>query len=214
MHATFSQHFGQMTDEHKCEVMMHIDRLRIGLIFSEDSSPESSRLQLSNIHLSKCYHCSKFSVWTGESLLSPAKKLGLSPNPDLPDDIQRDFEEARSIVDQSPRGAAALLRLAVQKLCKHLGEKGRKIDEDIGSLVKKGLDPLVQQALDIVRVIGNEAVHPGTIDLNDDRGTALNLFELVNSITEQMISNPAKIRAMYSKLPEDKRKGIENRDKP
>ena len=101
----------------------------------------------------------------------------------------------------------------MQKLCKHLGEKGKSIDEDIASLVKKGLNPLVQQSLDIVRVIGNDAVHPGVIDLKDDRDTALRLFELVNTIADQMISNPRAVREMYAKLPEAKRKAIETRDK-
>ena len=75
-----------------------------------------------------------------------------------------------------------------QKLRIHLGEKGKTIDDDIASLVRKGLNPLVQQSLDIVRVIGNEAVHPGVIDLKDDRETAFRLFDLVNAITDAMIS--------------------------
>ena len=65
-----------------------------------------------------------------------------------------------------------------------------------------------------MRVIGNESVHPGSIDLNDDRETALRLFELVNAITEQMISHPAKVKEMYAKLPEAKRQAIEVRDTP
>ena len=100
----------------------------------------------------------------------------------------------------------------MQKLCKHLGEKGKNIDADIAALVKKGLNPVVQQSLDIVRVVGNESVHPGTIDLNDDRETALRLFDLVNAITEQMISHPKKVQELYSKLPESKREAIEKRD--
>ncbi len=103
------------------------------------------------------------------------------PNPDLPDHIIRDYEEARGILRDSPRGAAALLRLCVQKLCMHLGEKGKNIDDDIASLVSKGLNPLVQKSLDIVRVIGNEAVHPGVIDLNDDRDTASQLLILITN---------------------------------
>ena len=106
----------------------------------------------------------------------PGIKSGVLPNRDLPDDILRDFEEAREIANSSPRGAAALLRLCVQKLCTHLAEKGKNINDDIASLVRKGLNPKIQQSLDIVRVIGNEAVHPGELDLKDDRETALLLF--------------------------------------
>ena len=135
------------------------------------------------------------------------------PNQDLPDDIILDFEEARNIVNFSPRGAAALLRLAVQKLCKFLGETGKNIDDDIAGLVSKGLNPLVQKSLDIVRVIGNEAVHPGTIDLNDNKDTAIQLFGLINSIADQMITHPKTIETLYQQLPESKRNAIEDRNK-
>lgn len=135
------------------------------------------------------------------------------PNPDLPDDIKNDYNEARDIVNISPRGAAALLRLAVQKLCKHLGEKGENINEDIKSLVKKGLPSTMQQALDSVRVIGNNAVHPGTIDLNDNVEISYALFGFINIICEVLISQPKKIREYYEKnLPENIRAGIDKRD--
>lgn len=151
-------------------------------------------------------------VWVHDKLVFPATKSGVLPNPDLPDAVWRDFEEAREIVNSSPRGAAALLRLCVQKLCLHLGEKGKDLNQDIASLVKKGLHPQLQQSLDIVRVIGNEAVHPGVLALKDDRQTAVRLFEIVNSIADQMISHPRVVREMYAKLPEKKRREIEARD--
>lgn len=134
-------------------------------------------------------------------------------NADLPDDIKNDYNEAKDIVIISPRGAAALLRLAVQKLCVHLGEKGKNINDDIESLVKKGLPKTMQQALDSVRVVGNNAVHPGTIDLNDKIEIAYALFGFVNVICEVLISQPKKIQEFYEKnIPESIRNGIEKRD--
>lgn len=134
------------------------------------------------------------------------------PNPDLPEDVRLDFDEAGRILRLSPRGAAALLRLAIQKLCAFLGEKGKHIDIDIASLVKKGLDPRIQQALDVVRVIGNNAVHPGQVDLRDDVGTAEKLFDLVNIIADAMISQPKRIAEMFDGLPQDARDAIAKRD--
>ena len=51
-------------------------------------------------------------------------------------------------------------------------QKGENLNADVAKLVKKGLPVDVQQALDAVRVIGNEALHPGQMDLRDDRPTA------------------------------------------
>ena len=72
---------------------------------------------------------------------------------------------------------------------------------------------MVQMALDAVRAIGNEAVHPGTLDLRDDRDTAIKLFTLVNLIAEQMISTPKHVDKLYKQIPEHTRKAIEERDK-
>ena len=62
------------------------------------------------------------------------------------------------------------------------------------------------------RVTGNDTVHPGTIDLRDDRATAERLFQLLNLIAEKMISEEKHVNEMYEALPEEKRKAIENRD--
>ena len=135
------------------------------------------------------------------------------PNTDLSPDVGRDYEEARAIVARSPRGAAAQLRLAIQKICKELGEKGEHINDDIGSLVKKGLPIKVQKALDTVRVVGNNAVHPGQIDLRDNAEVATVLFGLVNLIADVMISQPKHVDSLYESIvPESSRKAIDKRD--
>lgn len=168
-----------------------------------------------NLFLSRCYSCGRLSVWVSTKIVYPTiVSAGTPPNDDLPAEVKADYNEARAIVDLSPRGAAALLRLCIQKLCKHLGEPGENLNDDIAGLVKKGLARRVQQALDIVRVIGNESVHPGQIDLRDDPATASRLFELVNLIAEKMITEPKHIDAMFNSLPEGKRRAVEARDKP
>jgi len=167
----------------------------------------------------QCTHCNKSTIWLQLDdniglMLFPANEGNAPiPQPDMPVEVQMDYNEARSICGKSPRGAAALLRLAIQKLCKELGEPGDNINADIGSLVKKGLPVQIQQALDIVRITGNNAVHPGEMQLNEDNETVNLLFELVNLIVENQISQPNKVQSLYEKLPQGALHGIQKRDK-
>ncbi|MEJ7737429.1 MAG: DUF4145 domain-containing protein [Chitinophagaceae bacterium] len=167
-----------------------------------------------NYDVSFCKHCLKYSVWFEEKLIHPFIGTAPVPNPDMPENVKEDYEEARSVVTISPRSAAALLRLALQKLCKHLGEEGKNINHDIKSLVKKGLPEKIQRAMDSVRVIGNDAVHPGILDLKDDIVTAQKLFILVNIICENQITEAKAIAEFYNvKIPESEREKISKRDK-
>lgn len=166
-----------------------------------------------NFHISRCTHCGKDAIWRGNRMIYPDSSPAPSPNPDLPEDIKADYEEARTIISRSARGACALLRLCVQKLCGSLGESGKDVNADIAALVKKGLNAKIQKSLDIVRVIGNEAVHPGQIDLRDQPATATQLCSLINVIADAMITQPKAIEALYAGLPETKLQQIEQRDK-
>ncbi|MNO22855.1 hypothetical protein D3C76_126430 [compost metagenome] len=163
--------------------------------------------------VSLCSHCNNIAFWENQLLVIPNVKTAPPAHSDMPLSLIDDYNEARNIANLSPRGAAALLRLAIQKLMVELGETGKDINKDIGSLVNKGLPEEIQQALDIVRVIGNESVHPGEIDLRDDPDIAAQLFELVNFIVEERISRKLKISSLFSRLPAGKLKGIQDRDK-
>jgi len=155
----------------------------------------------------------------------PATTYYLYPNIDvdlppphefMPKIVEKDYIEAQAVLLISPKSAAALCRLAIQKLCKYLGEKGQNINYDVGELVKKGLPIHIQQALDIVRVVGNEAVHPGEINFEDDREVAKELFGLINDIVDDRIGKvkrQERIREIYERLPQSKRDGISERDK-
>jgi endogenous inhibitor of DNA gyrase (YacG/DUF329 family) len=161
----------------------------------------------------ECVHCSEHSIWVANRMVYPFSGTAPLPNQDLPDDIKSDFNEARNICELSPRGSAALLRLVIQKLCVHLGESGKNINHDIGELVKKGLPITMQKALDAVRVIGNNAVHPGVIDLADNIEVSRKLFAFVNVIADVMITQPNEIEKFYNdQIPEDQKEAIKKRD--
>jgi hypothetical protein len=165
------------------------------------------------LRASRCEKCKGLMLWIGDLIVHPRVTAGPPPNEDMPGDVRGDYVEAQSIANYSPRAAGALLRLSIQKLCKSLGEPGKDINTDIGSLVSKGLPVRIQKALDILRVVGNECVHPGTMDLEDDIETVTKLFELVNLIVQDQITDPKAIDTLYGSLPTAKLKGIEDRDK-
>jgi hypothetical protein len=163
---------------------------------------------------SQCHACQAVALWLGVSLIHPRICTAPVASPDLPEDIRVDVEEARKVFNDSPRASAALLRLAIEKLCNQLtGKPEFNLNKKIGLLVEDGLHPSTQQALDAVRVIGNEAVHPGQMDLNDDRNTALSLFNLVNLIVQDTVTRIKMVKKTYALLPEIKRNAIAERDK-
>lgn len=167
---------------------------------------------VNGLELVYCDHCRKYSIWHNKNLIAPDNLLITPPHVDMPESIKQDYSEAASIATKSPRGAASLLRLCLQKLMIELGEKGDNINADIASLVKKGLPVEVQQALDTLRVIGNNAVHPGELDLSADIDTAIAIFELINFIIEEQITKKKKIASLFDKLPAGAKAAIAKRD--
>ena len=176
---------------------------KFGSVFGDDTR--------NVLRIATCDHCNLHSLWHEDVMLYPDNGNAPPPNSELPPSVKTIYLEAASISTKSPRGAAGLLRLALQILCKELGEKGDNINADIASLVKKGLPERVQQALDVVRVTGNNAVHPGQI-VFDSPEIVGNLFTLINVIAEYMISMPKRISNLYSQLPEKVHEQIAKRD--
>jgi len=169
--------------------------------------------RVSNLSISTCEHCNKYCVWVDKKLVSPELSVAPFPSVDMPKNVKEDFLEARLVVQKSPRSAAALLRLALQKLMPHLGMKGINLNNDINELCQCGISKEIQEALDVVRVIGNESVHPGELDMRDDLETALLLFDIVNWIVDSTISPKKKTKnLMLNKVPKSKLANIENRN--
>lgn len=186
--------------------------------------------------LSVCSICEYTMIWAWQSttptgtfdepvaetfegqILWPAPTVGPPPHPLMPEGITPDYEEARAVLATSPRSACALLRVAAEKLCLHLcralqlGEPS-KLDAAIGLLVANGLSTTVQQGLDNVRVIGNDAVHAGQIDVHDTPEVATVLMVCMNLAVEQLIAVPQQIAQLHQSLPKAKLDGIATRDR-
>ena len=170
-----------------------------------------------------CTHCDRPSYWRVTYWSSDDKaldgtmvypRIAAAPpaHPEMPEAVLVDYIEAMNVSQESPRASAALLRLCIQKLCQHLGEPGKNLNDDIGSLVKKGLPIEIQQSLDIVRVVGNNAAHPGELSGDDVRDVSGVLFELINHIVEDRISRPKKLSTLFNSLPAKALSAIEKRD--
>jgi hypothetical protein len=108
-----------MTPGEKESFLDYCEKINSGLIFFvKDSGYVINCVQ--NVFLSKCYNCAKIAVWVHDKLLFPPERYGEQPSSELPENVLHDYEEARSILNLSPRGAAALLRLCVHSIGKFI----------------------------------------------------------------------------------------------
>lgn len=164
------------------------------------------------IHISTCQACNGAAIWINGILAFPASSTAPLPHADLSGAALATYVEARSIVVQSPRASSALLRRCLEELIDQLDVKGADLDKRVGNLVAAGMPSQIQKAMDTLRVIGNESIHPGTIDVRDDPEIAIALFELVNLIVETMITQPKRVNKLYEGLPDSKRMAVEKRD--
>ena len=167
--------------------------------------------RINEYRAARCSHCNDYSVWRLQRQVWPMVSTGPLPNEDLSDEIKAIYNEARDVFASSPRSAAALLRLCAQMLCVQLGKPGKNLNDDIRELVKTGLSPTVQQALAVLRVTGNNAVHPGQIDPDERRENAIELFSFLNLIADNLITQPRNIQEAYQRLPEGAIEQIQQR---
>ncbi len=173
--------------------------------------------------LLRCSHCHGFTYWQGEPSVHEGRVLsghmiwpivlkGPPPHQDMPEAVRLDYEEARKIEGTSPRAAAALLRLAIERLCAEFGATGRSINDCIADLRRRGTPDNVRKTLDLIRVVGNNAVHVGEFQSAEIADIIPDLFALMNWIVEEMISMPRRVNHLIERLPESSRNVIRMRE--
>lgn len=157
-------------------------------------------------------------VLQNEKLIYPDAISGEAPEAgqDMPDNVKKTYNEAAKILPISPRSSAALARVAVQELVNGLEPKGKDLNEKIGIMVReRGLATEVEHLLDSVRVIGNNAVHPGQIDLSnaeEAKPIAIVILNEINQIVQTEITNKNSFKKVYDMIPESILKSIKDRD--
>lgn len=134
------------------------------------------------------------------------------PNADMPNDCQELYNEAAQVYSFSGRAAVALLRLCLQKLLQIAKVPGASINEQIKHLISTRFSSKEARCMDICRIIGNEGVHPGTIDFISNPDIVPPLFFLINLATDRLFSDERREEELYRLLPEEKRKNLEERN--
>ena len=102
-----------------------------------------------------------------------------------PDLVEQDFEEAAAILNQSPRGATALMRVCIQKLVPLLQQDGKYLNEYISSLVRKALEVEIQQSMEVLQVLRNDPGQPSNLETQEDKEMALRFLDSLKSILER-----------------------------
>jgi hypothetical protein len=177
------------------------------LAYEYQEHPRNLKVKLLNLHVSRCYNCKGFTVWVRDRLVFPIK--GIEPLDIIEADfeeveehveedgedeeVSEDFEEAAAILNKFPRGAAALTRVCIQNMMPLLEQTGKNLDENISSLVRKGLEVEIQQAMDVLQVVRKSPLQTTDFDLKEENETAKKFFNSLERILERrMLKKPGE----------------------
>lgn len=163
-----------------------------------------------------CCHCGKQMIWyvkDKQARVFFPREVTIAPEENMPDKVREIYEEASLILGDSPRASCALLRLALQELMRYLkdnvdgygGLKIERLDKDIQEVINIGNfhqaeKEMIEEAMNSVRLIGNRAVHPSELDINDNPEIANILFEMINFIVGEIITKPKERQEKLNKL--------------
>lgn len=166
-----------------------------------------------NLLQASCTACREKSYWFGDRMIYPPARTGPEAHSDMPAEVLELYREAQAVASVSPRAAAVLLRVALERLMAGVGHEERSLNAAIRAYVAEGGVPTeLQQAMDTVRVTGNDAAHPGSLRLDDTPGGVAALFEIVNELVDRLVGFKARMSRIYGNLDSAKRAEIDKRD--
>ncbi|PEF99668.1 DUF4145 domain-containing protein [Bacillus toyonensis] len=175
--------------------------------------------RLSGIIKAMCSKCNVSTYWlksqnNEELQVYPSNSSNYpQPHEDMPEHIKKTFIEAGSVMHLSLGSSAALSRLTLENLLKHLGYEKGSLNDKIGKVIAdEKVNSHVAKMLDIIRAYGNSGAHSGIINLDENPEIPNFLLELINLVVEHMITLPNKVDTMFDAIPPGIKAGIEKRD--
>ena len=89
--------------------------------------------------------------------------------------------------------------------CIELGYKKGTLYEKINEFIGEDKGSDLEHSLTSVRVIGNDCVHSGVLDIKDNKAIAIALFNILNYIIEDTLTKKRKIDEIYDIIPDSKK---------
>ena len=200
--------------EHTSQLGIVLEQLAFNLQALTQQGVATYVTAASSVFVSCCDRCHELALWLGDRCLWPRSGTAPPASRELPGEVRRLYDEADLIAEDSPRGAAALLRLAAEMLCRTVLPQKAPLNDQIAELVAQGIDEETQKALDAVRIFGNRAVHTDVwADSTDGARVVATLFRVVNRIAESLAQRPSEAEQLYRALPFEERAKVERRNK-
>lgn len=168
-----------------------------------------------------CQRCRQPSVWHGDDMVYPRRRLGHPAHQDMPPEVSELYEEAAQVATVSRRAGAALARATVERLIKLLDQEAPKkatLDQRIERL-RPRVSSSLGEMLEVVKYLGNKMLHAEDPDklgelvvvaLDDTEGPQLveMLLETINDLVDELITKPKTVAGVRDRLPEALRKKL------
>jgi hypothetical protein len=162
------------------EIDQFVARLKKNeLTYEYQKYPQPLKVRMVNLHISNCHSCNGFSLWVGGLLVFPTR---VDKTPEL---AEEDVEEAAAILNKSPRGATALMRVCIQKLVPLLEDNGKALNQRVSSLVRKGLEMEAQQSMEVLQVLRSNPLQLSQLESPADKETALRFIDSLQAVLER-----------------------------
>jgi hypothetical protein len=157
---------------------------------------------------SQCSHCHNHSIWdtNKKALIFPKNTTRNFDLTEIPKELAEDYEEACSVLFDSPKASAALSRRCLQVLLREQGFTNKSLVQEIQDVIDSNKLPShISDSLDAIRNIGNFAAHP-IKDINSgeivpvEAGEAEWNLDVIESLFDFCYLQPAKMQARKNAL--------------